>query len=145
MTLPVPAVEPSHFTGRHGEMWQWLGNGRELISLSVAVRETRLGTLRGVADHLNWEVERIREQFDAGTDARVHDGVPLHVEGAVGSAAADVDGTQRTVEVRNRLVVTTDGAHMHVVQVMVRDHAAGRELASEISSRLVVEPWIMPG
>ncbi|QIX26346.1 hypothetical protein ncot_06830 [Nocardioides sp. JQ2195] len=145
MTLPVPAVAPSHFSGRHGEMWQWLGDGRELISLSLAVRETRLGTPQGVADHLSWEIDRIRKQLDAGADSRVHAGVDVRVRGAVGSAAADVDGTQRSLEVRNRLVVTTDGAHMHLVQVMVRDHEAGRELASEISSGLVVEPWNLPG
>ncbi|KRF17411.1 hypothetical protein ASG90_09030 [Nocardioides sp. Soil797] len=141
MTLPTPSVRPSHYSGEHGEMWQWLGDGRELISLSVAVRDTRLGTQKGVADHLNWEVERIRKQLDAGADSRVRAGVDVRVDGAVGSAAADVDGTQRGTDVRNRLVVTTDGAHMHVVQVMVRDHENGRELAAEISSRLVVEPW----
>lgn len=143
VSLLAPAQPPRHVRATHGRLWQWIGEGTELISLSVAVRETRLGTPTGVRHHLTWEVDQVRSGMDAEPDEpRVAD-VLIQVEGAVGGAAADVAGRTNGMEVHDRLIVTTEGRHMHVVRILVPDNDAGRELSETVTSSLRVGAWSM--
>ena len=142
---PVSLLAPRELTrdvqATHGHLWQWTGDGEELYTLSVAVRETRLGTPTGVRHHLTWEIDQL-----PGRDTPRQDGgalVPLAaaVDGSLGTAAADLTDQDHGVPVRHRVVVTTDGDHMHVVRVVVPDTDAGRELAERVSSSLRVQSW----
>jgi hypothetical protein len=142
VSLPSPTVAPRHVVADHGHLWQWIGDGEELVSLSVAVRTTRLGTPTGVKHHLAWEVDEVSSAMDA-VDAASDRDVMVMVDGATGSAAADVDGPMRGADVRNRIIVTTDGHHMHVVRALVRDTRGGRELAEAVTAGLRVRSWSM--
>jgi hypothetical protein len=144
LSLLAPEYAPRHVVAGHGHLWQWVGDGEELISLSVAVRETRLGTATGVKHHLAWEVKELRKTMDERVEAPRETDVMVMVEGASGSAAADVDGPMHGYEVHNRVIVTTDGEHLHVTRVVVRDNDAGRELSEMVTSTLRVRPWSMP-
>lgn len=139
VTTAAPEAEPRHVLASHGHLWQWVGDGRELISLSVTVRRTRLGTPAGVRHHLTWEAQQVRETLEAGTGPGRATDVLVDVVGASTSAAADVDGRMQGLDVHNRLVVTTDGQYMHVVRILVPDSNAGRELSETISSALRVQ------
>lgn len=144
MSLVAPEFAPRHVVADHGHLWQWVGDGEELISLSVAVRETRLGTATGVKHHLAWEVQELRKTMDQNVQELRGADVMVMVDGATCSAAADVNGKMHDDEVHNRVIVTTDGEHMHVTRIVVRDNDAGRELSERVTSTLRVGPWRMP-
>lgn len=143
LTAPGPATRLVR--ADHGYLWQWIGDGEEYFSLSVAVRGTRLGTIDGVRDHLDWEVRQVEKSLTR-PQSRAPSTRPVlvMVDGAASSAAADVDGEIAGRAVHNRVVVTTDGEHMHVVRALVPDHAAGRELSETMTSTLEVLSWAMP-
>lgn len=142
--LDAPAPAPRHVVAEHGHLWQWVGDGEELISLSVAVRTTRLGTPVGVRHHLAWEVEQARITLDPVDEEPAAAEVLVMVDGATGASAADVDGTVHGLPVHNRLVVTTDGELMHVIRIAVPDHDRGREVSETVTAGLRVLPWRMP-
>lgn len=144
VTLAAPSFEPRHVVAKHGHLWQWVGDGEELVSLSVAVRQTRLGTQTGVEHHLAWEVRELRAEMDPGSADQDESEVLVHVDGATGSAAADLAGTVRGLAVHNRIIVTTEGEHMQVVRVLVPDNDPGRELSEAVTSSLEVQTWRMP-
>jgi hypothetical protein len=144
VTLPAPSVAPRQLAGDHGHLWQWLGDGHELVSLSVAVRTTRFRTPSGARRRLAWEAQRVRDDLDPEADSTLVDPVAVEVDGAVGAAVAEVDGSQRSLAVHHRLVMTTDGTHLHLVQVVTRDTSEGRELADVVTAGLEVTPWSLP-
>lgn len=143
LSLVAPTGAPRHLRGAHGDMWQWVGDGEELISLSVAVRESQLGTPTGVRHHLSWEVRQARAGLDPEPVASSVARVLIDVEGAVGAAAADVLGRVRGFDVHDRIIVMTDGAHMHVVRALVPDTPEGRELTERVTASLQVREWSM--
>jgi hypothetical protein len=143
VSLVAPGGSPRHVEAEHGHLWQWVGDGEELISLSVAVRSTRLGTPTGVRHHLAWEVRQVQSALDPGSSAG-HSDVLVDVTGAVGSVAADVSGRERGVEVHNRIIVTTDGQHMHVIRALVTSTSEGRQLCDEVTDALEIHEWSMP-
>jgi hypothetical protein len=143
VSLAAPGDAPRRVRATHGHLWQWIGDGEELISLSVAVRETRLGTSTGVRHHLSWEVDQVRSGMDPEPGTSSVARVLIDVDGATGAAAADVVGRVRGVEVRNRIIVTTDGQHMHVVRALVPDSEEGRELSEAVTTALQVHEWSM--
>jgi hypothetical protein len=143
VSLVAPQDAPRHVRAAHGHMWQWVGDGEELISLSIAARESRLGTPTGVRHHLSWEVRQVRSDLDPQHDAPSVTRVLVDVDGAVGASAADVLGRVRGVEVHDRIIVMTDGAHMHVVRALVPDTPEGRELSESVTSSLQLHEWSM--
>jgi hypothetical protein len=156
VTLLAPDDGPRHVVATHGHLWQWVGDGTDLFTLTVAVRPTRLGTPTGARHHLTWELDQLRPgpAGSSGTEAPAEHGddsgtatetdVLVHVDGAAGSAAADLEGQVHGVDVRHRVVVTTDGEHMHVVRVVVPDTDAGAQVLEQVTSSLHVRPWSMP-
>ncbi|WP_030483290.1 hypothetical protein [Nocardioides aequoreus] len=138
MELLAPDEPPHALRGTHGRMWQWIGDGSELFTLAVAVRETRLGNAHGTRDHLAWELRQLQPQGPDGADAPEVRDVAVLVPGATAAAAADVSGEVRGHAVRHRVVVSTDGEVMHVVRVVVPDNPVGGELADRVSSSLKV-------
>jgi hypothetical protein len=143
VTLAAPGGRPRHVVAEHGHLWQWVGDGEELLSLSVAVRSTRLGTPTGVRHHLSWEVRQVQSAMDPDSSTGRTD-VLVDVTGAVGGVAADVSGRERGVEVHNRIIVTTDGHHMHVIRALVTDTPEGRQLCDEVTDSLRIDEWSMP-
>jgi len=138
------AVPTRQLNGKHGHMWQWVGDGGELISLSVAVRESKLVTERGVRGHLTWEVRKVAEDLDPGQESRVSY-VPADVSGADASAAATVDGLREGHAVRSHLVVTTDGArYQYVIHALVPDNSRGRQMSDALTTAVLIYPWTMP-
>ncbi len=138
IVLLAPEEPPRHVRGTHGQMWQWVGDGSELFTLAVAVRETRLGNAQGTRDHLAWEVRQLQPAPAPGEEApRVSD-VSVVVDGAAAAAAADVRGEVGGQQVRHRVVVSTDGQVMHVIRLVVPDSTQGRELADRVSAGVTV-------
>ena len=128
----------------HGHLWQWVGDGADLFTLAVAVRRTQLGTPTGARHHLRWELDQLRPGPAPVSDAPVETDVMVHIDGATGAAAADLDGEVRGTAVRQRVLVTTDGDHMHIVRVLVPDTNSGAELIERVTSSLSIQPWSMP-
>lgn len=130
----APQTPPRRFEGEHGTMWQWVGDGRELISWSVAARETRLGTARGSHDHLVAEIDRLIDHADAGTHPREQGPIDLEIEGAAGASYAVIDEVREGIATHNRVAVATDRRRMFVFHAMVTDTDQGRALAEEVLS-----------
>ena len=144
VTLDAPEFPPRQFTGTNGHLWQWVADGEELISLSVAVRESRLVTESGVKGHLAWEVREAADGFDADHESDISH-PPADVSGGDASAAATVDGLRQGHPVRSHLVVTTDGArYQYVIHALVPDNAHGREMAAAVTTAIHVHPWTLP-
>lgn len=144
VTLDAPEFPPRQFTGSHGHLWQWVGDGAELISLSVAVRESRLVTDNGVKGHLAWEVREVADVFDGDHESAISY-LPADVSGGDASAAATVDGLREGHPVRSHLVVTTDGTHyQYVIHALVPDSADGRDVAAAVTTGIHVHPWTPP-
>lgn len=142
--LDAPSDDPAHVVATYGHLWQWIGAGEDYLSLSVAVRETQLGSQDGVAGHLRWELDHLRPGPRAGEQHPEESALALGIPGAVGTAAADQVGTVRGRAVRQRVVVTTDGHLMHVVRVLVMDDESGRELCERVTGSLELRPWSIP-
>ncbi len=144
VTLDAPEFPPRQFDGAHGHLWQWVGDGGELISLSVAVRKSRLLTEDGVRGHLLWEVREVQHDLDPSPESQVAY-LPADVSGADASAAATVDGARDGHPVRSHLVVTTDGArHQFVIHALVPDNHLGREMSGAVTTGIQIYPWTMP-
>lgn len=144
VTLNAPEFPPRQLHGTHGHLWQWVGDGGELISLSVAVRESRLVSEAGIRGHLTWEVREVKDTLDPSRETNVAH-VPADVSGADASAAATVDGVRDGHAVRSFLVVTTDGArNQFVIHALVPDNAHGREMATAVTTGIQIYPWTMP-
>lgn len=144
VTLDAPEFPPRQLNGEHGHLWQWVGDGGELISLSVAVRESRLVTERGVRGHLSWEMREVENDLDADQESRAsyH---PVDVSGADAAAAATVDGMREGHAVRSHLVVTSDGdRYQYVIHALVPDNHRGREMAAALTTAISIYPWTMP-
>lgn len=78
------------------------------------------------------------------SDTPTETDVMVHIDGATGAAAADLAGEVRGTAVRQRVLVTTDGDHIHVVRVLVPDTDGGAVLLERVTSSLHVQPWSMP-
>lgn len=126
ITVSGPESDLRMFDGKHGRMWQWIGDGRELISLAVSVRrDTQLNTDFGVRGHLVWELDRLHGSGPA--EDREAD-----VPGAAHAAAGTVDALKEGIRTHNEVLVATDRHDMYVVHAMVTDSAQGRALAQRV-------------
>ncbi len=143
VSLTAPRSEPRQLDGRHGHLWQWMGEpGSALMNLTVAVRETRVGTATGVEHALNRFVNDVEERLD-----RVHSidrNILVAIEDALGASAAVIVGTLGAEQVRVGQVVTTDGIWMHRVDATVTDSEDGAELLGDIMRDIGIHPWVRP-
>lgn len=140
VSLFAPDTAPRHVRATYGHLWQWTGDGADLFSLSVAARETRLGTATGARHHLNHELTQLRPGPAAGSETLLQTDLNVFVEGAA-AAAADQFGEVRGNLVHQRVVVSTDGDLMHVVRILVPDGEAGLELVERVTRSLRVRSW----
>lgn len=137
ISLRAPDDHPRVFAGAHGTLWQWLGDGiAPLISLTVATRETQIGTETGTRHHLNWEIDRLSGGFDAQAGGQYVQDAPVDVRGAWGASGSTVDGVRKGIRTHNRVVVASDGIFMHVVHVMVPDTDPGRKMADSLTEEM---------
>lgn len=126
LAVPAPLSPARTFDGLHGTLWQWVGDGQELISLAVSVREeSRLASAWVVEGHLNWKLE----ELGATTPLETKVGA---VPGALASASGRVSALREGVPTHSGVVVATEGANLYVVHVMVVDSDAGWELVSRV-------------
>lgn len=144
VSLRAPGIKPRQVEGRSGHLWQWTGDGSPLLTLLVAVRETRLRTATAAERTLGSEIERVRDGYDPDTAVQVRHVRDVQVEGAVASAAATVAGVLDGMAVRNGLVVTTDGPHVHLVRLAVADTDEGKALLGHVLDDLHVHDWVRP-
>lgn len=143
LSLLLPDLELHHVLASHGQLWQWTGDGKELYTLAVAVRRTRLGTPTGVRHHLTAEVRQLRASLSTPTSEPTVQRVVVDVEGSYGAAAADLIGEAHGAPVRHRVLVSTDGEHMHVLHLLVPDSDEGQRLADRIGSSVRLLSWSM--
>lgn len=141
VSLPAPSSGPRQLDGARGHLWQWVGDGRPLLSLSVAARTTRLGTVAGTAGHLGWEVRQVTASLDDLPTTRTTPDVAVEVRGASAARAAYVDGVREGLAVRTAVVVSTDGQVQHVLRVVVADTGDGRDVVDRVLGDLEVHPW----
>lgn len=144
IVLPAPHLSPRQVDGHHGHLWQWVGAGDPVLSLTVAVRESRMADPLGVVGRLGHEVARTRGLYDDPERAAVRRDVPVLVDGGLASAAAYVDGARHGRAVRTVIVTTTDGRWLHLVQLGVRDTDAGGTLVDRLLDGISVKPWSPP-
>lgn len=134
MRLLVPSGDPKALAGTHGQLWQWVGDGRTLIALTVTIRQdTQMTTPMRIHNHLTWELDQLAEQM---TD--VHDRVepPFGPDGAPEGtwAVGSLAGTRKRLAAEARVLVTTDGEDLYIVQIVVTETPEGRALAGEVLS-----------
>ena len=146
VTLPAPPVAPRQIEAAHGHLWQWVGDGEPLLSLTVAVRETQMGDSTGVLYRLNTEIDLVRGLLDDPDGASVERNDLVFVQGSTAApAGAAVDGMRDGMPVRIGIVVASDGVSMHVIQVSVAEGKEGRALAAHILDQIEITPWRDPG
>lgn len=125
LTVPAPLSPARTFDGLHGRLWQWVGDGQQLITLTVSVRdEARLASAWVVEGHLRWKLEDL-----SATAPEPQVGV---VPGAVASASGRVSVSRNGVPTHNGVVVATEGANLYVVHVVAVDSDAGWALVPRI-------------
>lgn len=139
--LQAPHIEVRHTRGTHGDMWQWIGDGANLISLIVAVRRTRLGSATGVKHHLQAEMDRLERGLDIEHGSEHHTIDARPVPGASAEAAGVVSGVRDGVKTRDTVVVTTDHTYMHLIHIMTPNTTRGISVAEAISSSVEIFPW----
>jgi len=139
--LLAPSTGEQHTTGTHGEMWQWVGDGGDLISLIVAVRRTRLGTSSGVRQHLTWEFDRLQRTFDPDIAASRQGPEFRPIRGATAVAIGTLTGVRSGIRIHNSVVVTTDRTWMHVIHIMTPDTNRGRSFATTVGDSVEVSDW----
>lgn len=141
----APPVLPRQIDATHGHLWQWLGDAEPLMNLSVAVRTTQMGTSTGVAHRLNVETAQARELLGGREHSSEPENAFVAVEGCSAMpAAATLHGMRDGLPVLVGIVVTTDGALMHVTQVAAVDTAPGRELVDTVMNSIQVNEWELP-
>lgn len=144
LTLPAPDLEPRQFEAAHGHLWQWVGAGEPLLSLSAGVRRTQIGDARGVDGHLDWEVDQAVALLDPETATPAELEVRV-VPGARAAASAVLGGRRDGMHVRTGLLVTTDGSYMHVVRVVAdAGHVQGPGIVQRVLDDVRVHRWEPP-
>lgn len=139
MQMGVPQVDAiSHVRGVYGELWQMLGDGRELVCITVSTKQTPMGTADGLRDHLDWEAQH-QASGSRWVDPRrvvpdLRSAEVVHVPGAVHAAKVSVRRVCQGIPVYSIFVGTSDGPWMHVVHLAMRDTDAGRRLGATISA-----------
>jgi len=135
LTLDAPASPVRAIDHATGRMWQWQGDGSALLSVTAAVRPTRVPDRHG-ADGI------LREfLWDITTSLLDFEQVPLALRapGAPILSSALVTGTRGRVPERHVVGVATDvvGRAM-LVQVAVRDDDDAQAFTEDVVRSLVV-------
>ena len=129
--LRAPDTEPQIITGTHGQVAQWTGDGRTLVSFSVATRvDSHLTSPFSLANHVRWELDRLQQRMD-GEVQRV-EATNREIPGATGAAVGEIGGVRMTLATHNEVLATSDGQDQYVVHAMVTDTPEGRACAAEL-------------
>lgn len=136
VALAVPFGPRIYTSGTYGEMWQWIGNGKSLISLVVAVRPGAQESIDGVRHRLLAESDRIGAPLRRPSDGERPRPELVDVPGAVAAFKVPVDGIREGVQLHNAVLVASDSAVTYLVHAAVTDTGAGRRLASSVLSSL---------
>lgn len=144
VVVAAPVEVPRHVPGGAGDLWEWTGDGEDLLALLVATRRSAVPDAHGVAGHLTREVRQVeadlaeprREPVEAVFGDAVADAMVV-----VGAATVGEDlGRDAAIPVRHALAVATDGrTHLHLVHLVTRDDDAGRELERRILDSLALD------
>lgn len=128
--LPARSIEQDA-----GELWQWLGDGSALLSVTVAVRPTRIPNQLGAAGMLReylWEITPTLLDFATRS-------LEVAVPGARHVAVAVATGSRGGVPERHVVAVANDGQDTAaLVRVAVRDDDAAQGLAEAIVGSVVL-------
>lgn len=134
MALEAPAWLPTHTVGTHGEMWQWIGDGNNLVSLIVAVRPGEQESVGGLRNRLFAEVDRVRARLRPTAGGKLIRPEMVDVGGAFAAFSMSVSGTREGMELHNDLLIATDRVDMYLVHAAVPGTESGRRLASSLLS-----------
>lgn len=130
----APRSPCHHVTGSNGEMWQWYGDGRDLITRIVAVRRPCMASATAVRHLLIAEMRRISDEFDdAPTDTEVS---VSHVRGSRAAFHATSSGITSGIRLHNDVLMATDGSSLYLSRVVSPDTADGRGLAEAMNSNI---------
>lgn len=123
-----------HVTGSHGEMWQWYGDGRDLITRIVVVRRPCMESATAVRHLLIAEMRRISDEFDDDpTDTEVS---VSHARGAPAAFRATSSGITSGIRLHNDVLMATDGSSLYLSRVVSPDTADGKGLAKAMNSNI---------
>lgn len=140
-TVNIDSVQTSaprspchHVIGSHGEVWQWYGDGRDLITRIVAVRRPCMPSATAVRHLLIAEMRRISDEFDDDpTDTEV---CVSQVHGSQAAFHATSSGITSGIRLHNDVLMATDGSSLYLSRVVSPDTADGRGLAEAMNSNI---------
>lgn len=146
VVVAAPVDVPRHVPGRAGDLWEWTGDGEDLLTLVVATRRSSVPDAHGVAGHLTREVRQVEADLAdprrEAVDRPVFGDAVAEATVVVGTATVgeDLGGLDGDVAVRHALAVATDAhAHLHLVHLVTRDEDAGRALEHRILDSLALD------
>lgn len=128
----VPRSPCHHVTGSHGEMWQWYGDGRDLITRIIAVRRPYMASATAVRHLLISEMRRISDELEddpIDTEASLS-----HVRGSRAAFHATSSGITSGIRLHNHVLMATDGYALYLSRVVSPDTADGRRVAEAMNS-----------
>jgi hypothetical protein len=115
-------------------MWQWHGDGRDLITRIVAVRRPFMASATAVRHLLIAEMRRISDEFDDdSTDTEVS---VSHVRGSRAAFHATTSGITNGTRLHNDVLMATDGSALYLSRVVSLDTADGRATAEAMNSNI---------
>ena len=128
---------PLRYTrGTLGEMWQWVGDGENLISLILAARSGPTESAVGVQHRLLAEVQRIGGSLVRSPGAGLASTERAYIPGSSASFVAHVDGVREGILLHNAVVMAAAPETSYRLHVVATGTQAGRELASRMSLSL---------
>lgn len=134
--LLAPDRPPRYTRGTLGEMWQWIGDGENLISLILAARSDSAESAVGVRHRLLAEVQRIGGSLTRSPDAGLASTERAYIPGSSASFIAHVDGVREGILLHNAVVMAAARETSYLLHLAATATPAGRELASRMSLSL---------
>lgn len=133
IALEAPLGPPTHTVGTFGEMWQWIGDGKRLFSLIVAVREGKHESVDGLRNRLLAETDRVASSLRPLASGGLRP-VEVDVRGVFAAFKTSVDGTRDGIKVHNALLIATDRVNIYFAHVTAPYSETNRRLASSLLS-----------
>lgn len=138
MRVHAPAGPHRHVQGTNGEMWQWVGDGSDLVTYILAARRQRHRTATAVRHLLNSEMARVTEEYDSAWPARTGDVQIAYVPGSRAAFRSTADGVRCGIQLHDSVLIASDAEGLYMSHIVVPDTDSNRDLAEAVTSSLKI-------
>lgn len=134
----APAGPYRHVQGTNGEMWQWIGDGRSMVTYILASRRQRQPTAAAVRHLLNSQMARITEEYDSARPAQTGDIHISHVPGSRAAFRSTSNGVRSGIQLHDSVLIASDAEGLYISHMVVPNTDVNRDLARAVTSSLEI-------